>query len=155
MRVLFVLLFGLTAVLAAPVASADLTSLVLHKLMSRAEAYDREASDRDRLHPFSVTDTGDASVMTMAGVPHDSAPRAETPQSHTSFLQFGPMEGRFGLKNLKTWYTAGSMSIKAELGYDGVLRLQADRPWIGGHLRFGFVDEDGGGSLRLEFSRNF
>lgn len=147
-----VLLAGLSVVLGARATyAADLSTYVLGKIAARANAGD------------SVVPPDDAGIaaLTLAGRP----PRTYAPTERTvapdrspegeGTLQLGQMDGRIGLRNLKTWYAADSVLLKAEFGYDGALRLQADRPWLGGNLRFGLTGDQGHGELRLEFKRNF
>lgn len=171
-----VFLAGLIALAGARVAYADLSSLVLGKIAARAAASsDNGPSDDAGVaamtmagQPPRAERSGMASQSipmdpstplsqpTLAEESHERAEKTESSLNRVGALHLGDgVDSRFGLKGLKTWYTMGSVSIKTDLGYDGHLRLQADRPWLGGNLRFGFADQQGHGELRLEFKRNF
>lgn len=171
---LIVFLAALVALAGARVAYADLSSVLLGKIASRATPYNRDGARLDDAAAAALTLAGQppTSSSPIDGAPPlDGAPPPDQPLERTltptppppkeptprqeGLFHFGAVDGRLSSKSLKTWYTTGNTSIQTELGYDGKLRLQADRPCLGGNLRFGFADEQGKGALRLEFKRNF
>lgn len=161
---LVVSLAALVVLASARVAYADLSSILLGKIAARASAYNRDGARLDDAAAAALTLAGQptTSVAPINGAPPADQPREQTPTPtnepsprQEGIFHFGAVDGRLSSRSLKTWYTAGDTSIKTELGYDGKLRLEADRPWLGGNLRFGFADEQGHGTLRLEFKRNF
>ena len=133
----------IAATTAAPSAALDWQALLLKKIAARAAP--AEATPLDGFWAGT-----DPTPITPSQRP------TESERERDGFSFHAPtFESRFGRKALKTRFSAGGISSRAELGYDGDLRLYLDKPALGGRLSMSFVEDAAGGKLRLEFTSSF
>ena len=144
MQRLATILIGTIAFTATTTSAAfDLPALLLKKIAARATPADELSADEawTRMQPTPA--------------PPESLGAAERERHDVSPLDAPAFESRFSSKAWKTRFAVGGISSRAEIGYDGDLRLYLDKPTLGGNLRMSFVEDSAGGKLQLEFKCRF
>jgi hypothetical protein len=144
MRGFLAMLLGTLGSGIASAALADLGDLVAHKLAARASSYGQEQEWETSFSWYKKEDIPLPSKETAAATEADRSP-----------FNLGSSDNRFTTRSWKTGFAMAGGVTKAEIGYHGDLRLQFDRPTVGGNVLFSFVGDHGTNELRLEFKRNF
>ena len=135
-----VVVIGAIAVTAAmPSAAFDLQELLLKKIAARATPI----AEAGRTYPDPMP------------IAPPQPPVATERERDEMSLDAPTFDSNIGGKALKTRFSAGGISGRVELGYDGDLRLRLDKSALGGRLSMSFVDDAGGNKLRLEFKSSF
>lgn len=139
-RLVTVLMGTIAAVTATPGAAFDLQAALLKKIATRAAPAEPTSAD--------ATWTGIQSMPS-------AQPREKERERDDISLYAPTFETRLGRKAFTARFSAGGFSSRAELDYDGDLRLYLDKAVRGGRLRMSFADDTAGGKLRLEFKSSF
>lgn len=142
MQRLATILIGTLAFTATTTSAAfDLPALLLKKIAARATPADESSAD--------------GAWTGQQPTPPESLGAAGRERHGVSPLDVPTFESRFGGKAWKTRFAAGGISSRAEIGYDGDLRLYLDKPTLGGNLSMSFVEDSAGGKLHVEFKYRF